>query len=121
MYAVQSPNGQIMGVTEVFGAQLRTTGLLGASKDDSGMLSERGFPSWLTIPSNQYLAMGRRWHFFFAWLLVVNGLLYVMYSIAEPSFIPRPCPDAPGLALHRALDSRPSALQAPARRRLETV
>lgn len=47
------------------------------------MLIERGFPSWLTIPSSQYLAMGRRWHFFFAWLFVVNGLLYLTYSIAS--------------------------------------
>jgi thiosulfate reductase cytochrome b subunit len=83
MYAVQSPNGEVLGVTEVFGTPLHTTGLLGASKDDSGILSERGFPSWLTIPSNQYLAMGRRWHFLFAWLFVVNGLLYVIYSIVS--------------------------------------
>jgi thiosulfate reductase cytochrome b subunit len=83
MYAVQSPNGEIKGVTEVFGAPLHTTGLLGASKDDSGTLSERGFPSWLTIPSTQYLAMGRRWHFLFAWLFVINGLLYVMYSVVS--------------------------------------
>jgi thiosulfate reductase cytochrome b subunit len=83
MYAVQSPNGEIMGVTEVFGAPWRTTGLLGASKDDSGMLTERGFPSWLTIPSFQDLAMGRRWHFLFAWLFVSNGLLYVAYSIVS--------------------------------------
>jgi thiosulfate reductase cytochrome b subunit len=83
MYAVQSPTGEITGVTEVFGAPLRTTGLLGASKDAGGMLTERGFPSWLTIPSVQYLAMGRRWHFLFAWLFVINGLLYVTYSVAS--------------------------------------
>jgi thiosulfate reductase cytochrome b subunit len=83
MYAVQSPNGEILGVTEVFGTPLRTTGLLGASKDASGALTERGFPSWLTIPSVQYLAMGRRWHFLFAWLFVINGLLYVAYSIVS--------------------------------------
>jgi len=83
MYAVQSPNGEIMGITEVFGAPLRTTGLLGASKDASGALTERGFPSWLTIPSTQYLAMGRRWHFLSAWLFVINGLLYVTYSVVS--------------------------------------
>jgi thiosulfate reductase cytochrome b subunit len=83
MYAVVAPNGDMAGITEVFGTPLRTTGLLGASKDDRGTLSERGFPSWLTIPSTQYLAMGRRWHFLFAWLLVINGLLYVTYSIVS--------------------------------------
>jgi thiosulfate reductase cytochrome b subunit len=41
----------------------------------------RGFPSWATLPSQQWLAMGRRWHLFFAWVLVANGLCYVVYSI----------------------------------------
>ena len=26
--------------------------------------------------------MGRRWHFFFAWVFVINGLCYLAYSIA---------------------------------------
>jgi thiosulfate reductase cytochrome b subunit len=83
MYAVQSPNGELTGVTEIFGASWRTTGLLGASKDEDGTLAERGFPSWLTIPGFQDLAMGRRWHFLFAWVFVINGLLYVTYSIVS--------------------------------------
>jgi len=41
----------------------------------------QGFPSWATIPSQQWLAMGRRWHLFFAWLLLINGLAYIAYSI----------------------------------------
>jgi thiosulfate reductase cytochrome b subunit len=40
-------------------------------------------PGWLTIPSTQWLAMGRRWHFFFAWIFVVNGLVYLVYSLAS--------------------------------------
>jgi thiosulfate reductase cytochrome b subunit len=83
MYGKQTPNGDTVGITEIFGRPFRTTGLLGASKDDDGTLTERGFPSWLTIPSDQDLAMGRRWHFFFAWLFVVNGLLYLTYSTAS--------------------------------------
>jgi thiosulfate reductase cytochrome b subunit len=42
-----------------------------------------GFPSWLTLPGGQWLAMGRRWHFFFAWIFVLNGVIYVIYSIAS--------------------------------------
>jgi thiosulfate reductase cytochrome b subunit len=42
-----------------------------------------GFPSWLTIPGTQWLAMGRRWHFFFAWVLVLNGVCYLLYSLAS--------------------------------------
>ena len=53
----------------------RTTGLLGASKEGAS-LAPRAFPAWLTIPSYQDLATGRRWHFFFAWLFVINGLVY---------------------------------------------
>ena len=40
-----------------------------------------GFPSWATLPGTQWLAMGRRWHFFFAWVFVINGLLYFAYSL----------------------------------------
>src|ERR1700730_13069478 len=45
MYATQSPNGATIGITQIFGTTLRTTGVLGASKDASGTLAERGFPS----------------------------------------------------------------------------
>jgi thiosulfate reductase cytochrome b subunit len=40
----------------------------------------RGFPSWLTVPSYQWLAMGRHWHFFLAWILVINGIIYLAFS-----------------------------------------
>ena len=46
-------------------------------------MTARGFPSWLTVPSYQDLATGRRWHFFFAWLLVVNGIVYLGYGLAS--------------------------------------
>ena len=39
------------------------------------------FPGWATIPSYQDLASGRLWHFFFAWLLVINGALYLSVTI----------------------------------------
>jgi len=67
--------GQPVGVTRLFGHEFRTTGLLGVSHD-----RPRGFPAWATIPGMQWLAMGRRWHLFFAWLLVINALVYIGYS-----------------------------------------
>ena len=67
--------------TRIFNHEFKTTGILGASKDQSGELSERGFPSWIIIPSYQWLAMARHWHFFIAWLFVLNGLTFVTYSI----------------------------------------
>jgi len=80
--ARQNDNGDpTAGVTTIFGHSFETTGLLGASGDENGDLEERGFPSWATLPAEQDLAMGRRWHFFFAWILVLNGLVYVVYLI----------------------------------------
>ena len=43
----------------------------------SAASSSRAWPSWLTIPTWQDLATGRRWHLLFAWLLVANGLVYL--------------------------------------------
>src|SRR5271166_4528532 len=71
------------GVTTIFGRPFNTTGLLGASRGDDGQLEERGFPSWATLPAYQDLAMGRRWHFFFAWILVLNGLVYFAYLLGR--------------------------------------
>lgn len=34
-------------------------------------------PDWAMIPSGRDLAQGRRWHFAFAWIFVINGLLYL--------------------------------------------
>ena len=80
--AQQQSDGSLEGVTTIFGKSFTTTGVLGASSGDNGELAERGFPSWVTIPSYQDLATGRRWHFFFAWLLALNGVLYVVNLLA---------------------------------------
>jgi thiosulfate reductase cytochrome b subunit len=70
-----------IGVTKVFGHVFDTTGVLGLSgQDDSG---EYAFPAWSTLPGYQDLATGRRWHFFFAWLLVFDALTYLIYSVAS--------------------------------------
>ena len=47
------------------------------------LLAIGGFPGWATLPGQQWLAMGRRWHFFFAWLFVVNGLVYLAWGLAS--------------------------------------
>ena len=56
------------------------------------------FPGWVTLPGIQWLAMGRRWHFFFAWLFVANGALYALLAIASGHF-------------HRDLVPTPSTLR----------
>lgn len=81
MAAGQMPDGKIIGVTQVLGHRFVTTGLLGASRGTDGALVERGFPMWATIPGPQWLSMARRWHFFFAWIFVLNGAAFILYSI----------------------------------------
>jgi thiosulfate reductase cytochrome b subunit len=70
-------DGMARGVLSLPGGRIDTTGLLGASKDASGQMSARAVPAWLTLPSALDLGAGRRWHFFFAWIFVLNGALYV--------------------------------------------
>jgi thiosulfate reductase cytochrome b subunit len=50
---------------------------------DNPWISFGQIPGWLTIPSWQDLATGRRWHFFFAWIFVVNGLAYLAFVIVS--------------------------------------
>lgn len=41
----------------------------------------RAFPSWITLPADQDLAGGRRWHFFFAWWLVAGLGVYFFANL----------------------------------------
>jgi thiosulfate reductase cytochrome b subunit len=77
--AMNTPQGA-KGVTIIAGHTYVTDGVLGRS-NVNGSPAVRGFPSWATIPGNQWLSMARHWHFFFAWLFVVNGICYVAYAI----------------------------------------
>ena len=81
MGAARRSDGTMFGVTEVFDRSFVTTGVLGVSKVSDDRYATRGFPSWATLPSYQDLATGRRWHFFFAWVFVINGVLYLGYSL----------------------------------------
>lgn len=83
--AGEKASGAEIGVTRIFGRNFNTSGILGLSRED-GSLTERAFPPWITIPSNQWLAMGRRWHLFFAWVLVINGIVYVVHSVLSRHF-----------------------------------
>jgi thiosulfate reductase cytochrome b subunit len=79
----ENDDEEISGVTRIFGHEFDTTGFLGASKNSAGDLTERGFPPWLTLPDRQWLSMARRWHFFFAWLFLANGITFVTYAVAS--------------------------------------
>jgi thiosulfate reductase cytochrome b subunit len=92
--ARRDTEGKAQGYLTVGRYQVPTTGVLGASTKRAGGISVRAFPAWATIPSYQDLATGRRWHFFFAWLFVINGLAYFIYGLLSGHFrselIPRP-------------------------------
>jgi thiosulfate reductase cytochrome b subunit len=77
----EDADGNVTGITRIFGREFDTTGFLGASSDREGGLEERGFPAWLTIPGSRWLAMARRWHLTFAWVFGVNGICLVVYSV----------------------------------------
>jgi thiosulfate reductase cytochrome b subunit len=72
---LRSDSGDIIGITTVLGHSFDTTGVLGYSDH-----TVRAFPAWATIPGPRWLAMGRQWHLFFAWIFVLTGLLYVTYA-----------------------------------------
>ena len=76
--AVQTEDGSVRGITTILGYPFDTTGALGYSNG-----SGRAFPSWATIPSAKWLAMGRQWHLFFAWVFVVNGLIFATYALVS--------------------------------------
>ena len=69
-------DGAPVGLTQIGPVTLETTGLFGYS-GKPGMAQPRGFPSWATIPGYRALVFGRHWHFFFAWVFVLNGLVYL--------------------------------------------
>ncbi|MGH7084230.1 MAG: cytochrome b/b6 domain-containing protein [Acetobacteraceae bacterium] len=81
LYAIQDAAGHWVGMTYLFGHTFVTTGWLGLSAGAHGQPVIRGFPSWATIPGPLLLALSRRWHFFFAWIFVLNGLAYALYTL----------------------------------------
>ncbi|MDQ2857637.1 MAG: cytochrome b/b6 domain-containing protein [Candidatus Eremiobacteraeota bacterium] len=74
----QSASGSQAGVTSIFGHSLKTTHVLGYTSDGQGAEAPRAFPGWLTFPGYQDLASGRRWHLFFAWIMVLCGAAYLV-------------------------------------------
>lgn len=71
---------QPRGITTLGALRFDTTGLFGWSGGE-GRWEQRGFPAWATLPSWRDLASGRRWHFFFAWVFVINGAIYLAWSL----------------------------------------
>lgn len=50
---------------------------------DHPFIRLHAWPGWLTVPSYTDLADARHWHFFFAWILVANATIYLLWSLAS--------------------------------------
>ena len=83
--ARSTPTG-LHGGLRIGGVVLDTNGVIGVSPGPGGQTLVRGFPTWATLPSWQDLATGRRWHFFLAWILVLNGLVYLLAGALNGHF-----------------------------------
>ncbi|MBB4632087.1 cytochrome b/b6 domain-containing protein [Sphingosinicella soli] len=71
------------GVLRVGDLRVETTGVLGRWSDPGGVSRALAFPHWATIPSTYNLALARRWHIAFAWVLAVAGSLYLVWAAAS--------------------------------------
>ena len=78
-------DGKARGFVRVGAHRFDTTGVLGLS-DVSGRPTERAFPAWATLPSYQDLGAGRAVHFLFAWIFVLNGLIYLAWGFTTRHF-----------------------------------
>jgi thiosulfate reductase cytochrome b subunit len=81
----EAVDGHARGITRIGSLKLDTTGLFGLSANN-GQMENRAFPNWMTIPSWRDLAVGRRWHFFFAWIFVISGLVYLTHGFSSRHF-----------------------------------
>lgn len=68
------------GFLRVGNARIETTGVLGRWADSEGVTRTRAFPYWATIPSSYNLALARRWHIAFAWVLALAGAGFLLWS-----------------------------------------
>lgn len=81
--ARMGPNDQPQGITRIYGHEFDTTGWLGAVKDAQGNWIPSTFPPWIMLPGPQWLSMARLWHFFFAWVFVLNGIAFIVYAVVS--------------------------------------
>lgn len=96
------------GFLNVAGITIPTTGVLGRWTDHNGAIQNRAFPGWATIPSAYSLSAAHRWHLSFAWILVIGGLAYWLFSLLnrhiQKDILPRPAELTPRHIWHDIKD-----------------
>ena len=70
-----------MGFVRAGPLRINTTGVLGNWQDAKGVTRHYAFPDWATLPSDYSLALARRWHLFFAWILGLGITSYLVLSL----------------------------------------
>ena len=92
------------GFVRIGDVEVTTTGVLGQSVGKAGAAQAIAYPHWVTFPGYRDLATARNFHFFFAWVLVINGLAYLIYSFASGhvrrDLLPTAAELAPGNIAH---------------------
>ena len=81
MLAYPTGEDTFRGETRIGDLRFNTTGLFGAT-----LHQNRGMPWWATLPGERNLSTGRRWHFFMAWIFVINGLVYMVSNAVNGHF-----------------------------------
>lgn len=77
----ETVNGAARGITQIGALKIDTTGVLGLSTSHGQMMG-RAWPAWITVPSFTDLADARHWHFLLAWVLSINALVYILWSLS---------------------------------------
>ena len=99
--ADQVPGGAPAGFLKLGAVKFPAGHVLGYTDDGAGGMAERAFPGWITFPGYQDLADGRRWHLFFAWVMVACGAAYLIGGalrkdlgliVLRPSDLPKMLP-----------------------------
>ena len=99
--AHQDAAGKPVGTTTIFGRTFVTTHVLGYTDDGQGGESALAIPGALTLPAVQDLASGRTWHLFFAWMLTLSIVIYLIGAflrkdlrelVLRPSDLPKLLP-----------------------------
>jgi thiosulfate reductase cytochrome b subunit len=86
------------GKTIVGDTMFDTTGVLGRSLSPAGTQQNIAVPHWATIPGWRNLGVARNWHFFAAWLLILNGLAYLLWGLFSGGLRRRLLPSRADLA-----------------------
>lgn len=72
----------LMSGLQIFNAHPRLYwGQYGADYDTPWLAIRNGFPFEFALPGYRDLGAGRNWHFFFAWALVINGVIYLAFNL----------------------------------------